>query len=385
MANADETKAYELPATASWVYQVRPSTKELVEERQQAAATPSSITLPTKLKVPYSQFLYEDMRKLKLSPDGRYAYFFRCWPEGLVVVDLLRNVRSAFHPTGAPLRLPKDFLIVNPTTIVVLDHARVLLLRLSVEENTYDAVVLQHRTLPLLPAYVFTEISGTNVELKRATAERAPTSRVHFVRLNVDAARLQVGREERTDRPLVHRLSEDGRSLYAIDLDRPTILCVFDLEQQTWSSSKLKGDIDGTPSWRDGRLAWGDECVYFWGRFDSDQFSVFRCNLERLQWENLPFTMDPSDRLLPLVNAETGGEDGLLIVRCDEEQKNVEIYRLLLNTPDSLLRLCVDVLRKTRIDGDGELGFHAVMTSECGRKILPTIYSNMTPIPRHLN
>ncbi|KAI6243222.1 hypothetical protein M3Y99_00146500 [Aphelenchoides fujianensis] len=379
-----------MPATAAWVHQVRPSATDLAGKPQQVTATPfgSPSTLLMERGDSYNHFFYKDMRKLKLSRDGRYAYFFRCWPEGLVVVDLLRNVRTAFHSTGEPLRLPKDFLVVNPTTIVVLDHAAVLLLRLSAEENTYDAVVLQHRTLPPLPAYVFTEISGTNVELKQATAERAPTSRVHFVRLNVDAARLHVDREERTDRPLVHHLSEDGRSLYAIDLEQPATLCVSDLEQQTWSSTELTGDIDATHSWHDGQLVWSDECVYFWGRSrnsSSCEISTYRCDLEQLQWKEMPLTMDRNDQLLPLGNAETGGNDGLTIVRCDEEQKKVEIYRLLLKTPGPLLRLCVDALRKTQINVKAEHGFHAVMTSECGRKILPSIYPNMTPRPRYFN
>ncbi|KAI6220915.1 hypothetical protein M3Y99_01582200 [Aphelenchoides fujianensis] len=118
-----------------------------------------------------------------------------------------------------------------------------------------------------------------------------------------------------------------------------------------------------------------------------------RFNRERWRWghrfnvslfdyatlENLPISVKGLHRLLPLANAETGEDYGLLLLSYAEGRKTWKVYRYLLNTVDSLQLLAMDAFCKPHINVKGDLNFHTFLNETTpGKKIFLSMYPNMT-------
>lgn len=66
-----------------------------------------------------------------------------------------------------------------------------------------------------------------------------------------------------------------------------------------------------------------------WYDGPTDRSSVFRCDFERREWKELPVVYVKGAQLSPIVNAKTGQEDGLLMVKSKCTPRGKEIFRVL--------------------------------------------------------
>ncbi|KAI6243148.1 hypothetical protein M3Y99_00138200 [Aphelenchoides fujianensis] len=333
----------------------------------------------------FSDFAFpasELWRKVHSSPDGRFAYAFCFEPPGFVVVDLVLATQIVFTSQDFSNPLVLDFVVVSSVAVVVFATDGLWLFRLDAAEKTFERVALEPSGASAL-AYIFTEISGSGVDVQRAALAWNRPEQLRFVRLDVDRSRLEVDHVEWIEgTSRAYRSSEDGRSLYAINWDSPGTLHSFDLEEKTWTSEELTGSVDQlTPR----HCFWTETGAYFCGYELVDnhtRYSVFRCDLEEREWRKLPLVARDIDRLAPIVNAETGQEDGLFVVCTDWCSGRSRTYRLLFRNPDPLVLLAAVALRRGRLHVDGEWGFHGCMQKMLYNRRLPPMYPNMTPIPR---
>ncbi|KAI6241883.1 hypothetical protein M3Y99_00290900 [Aphelenchoides fujianensis] len=266
----------------------RPLSRNSRPERASKGDDSEELLLHERLQ-PYTEFCLKAEPVIRLSPDGSHAYLFFDEDLRFHVVDLI-----------PPLDVP-DFAVVGPTAILALETYALWLLRLDVESGTFEAIELERRP-DYSATYVFTEICGTHVELKRTVLQQYYSSEYRFVRLHVDEARLEVDAVEPLTVDLDLHLTADGRWLYGLTIyhSRLNTLHVFDIERQKWSTKKLTGEIGRVHAW---------------------------------------------------------------------------------TTPDSLVRLAVDALRRHNLDVVGKEEFHAVMNGPC-KSVFPSFYAGMTPIPR---
>ncbi|KAI6234213.1 hypothetical protein M3Y99_00829000 [Aphelenchoides fujianensis] len=320
--------------------------------------------------------------KVRFSPDGRFAYRVCHLPAAFVAVDLVLHTRVAFAFAGHLDPAVLNFVVVSPRAVVVHEYESLWLLRLNVAANTCERVDLE-RCPPSVGAYAFTEIRGTSVDVRRAVLGWTYADRIRFARLDVDAGRLQVdGEVAPEDVREFRRLSDDGRSLYALGFDRPRSLHVLDTTTRTWRAEKMTGAVD---QMTEKRCLWTRKHAFLCGYTSLDDrkhYAVFRCDLERREWTKLPLSVDRFDRVAPIVNADTGDADGLLFVWTDPDDRKTEIRRLMLKSPDSLVLLAATALRRSRLHVDGEWGFHGCMQKTRYNRLLPPLYPNMTPLAR---
>ncbi|KAI6233124.1 hypothetical protein M3Y99_00947900 [Aphelenchoides fujianensis] len=333
---------------------------------------------------------------LRLSPDGRYAFCFSYGVRRFVVLDLVRHTQLAFHSKERERTIIQDFAVISPSMIVALQVDSLRLIRLDVESGTFEWLGWGRRP-GRATAFVFKEIRGRNVHLKQAVLNCSESERISFIRLDIDRGQLE---EMWTERPnftsTSYRLSEDGRSLYAISRADLSRLHVYDIKSGTWSWMNLTGDI---PRFHQGLFYFSSpEHAYFAGRvpFGKPRHSIFCCDLDRLEWKHL--SIMTAHELLHIASFvdEEGEHNGMMLVEKNTRDNQLEFHRFLYRqalqfirpltvvcrTPDSLLRLAVDALRRSHIGVKRPLGFHRIMSTECGKKILPSAYPDMQPIPR---
>ncbi|KAI6221940.1 hypothetical protein M3Y99_01520300 [Aphelenchoides fujianensis] len=351
---------------------------------------------------PYNEFCYKESPVIRFSPDGRLAFLFSESYMLLHVVDLLRNTRIVFKANDASGMGVCDFAVVNPTTVIANQPQSVWLFRLDVESATFETIELEALRDAGL-SYVFTEIRGTGVELNRAVLNQRWGTELRFVRLNVDAARLEVDAVVEVEGAHDYRLSADGRRLYGLSIHYQELnaLDVYDIEQKKWSTRKLAGDVGQR---EDCSFAWANDRVFLSGYDEVEGgrphlpfglkaepctsrcrggYSVFGLNLREGEWTKLPIVADHVRRISAIVD-ESGEASGLLVMNEDESDTSnwrMEVYRLLFRTPDSLVRIAVDALRRHNLDVAGKEGFHELMNGAC-KGVLPSLYAGMTPIPR---
>ncbi|KAI6192811.1 hypothetical protein M3Y99_01919300 [Aphelenchoides fujianensis] len=246
-----------------------------------------------------------------------------------------------------------DFAVINPTTILVLEPETLWLFRLDVESEKLETIEL-HRARPKSwPTYVFTEIRGTGVELRRTVLNQNYATELRFVRLDVDDAHFEVDAVERVEGARDYRLSSDGRWLRGLpflsrELDT---LDVFDLERRKWSTKKLSGEVGRL---EDCSFSWTNDRVFLSGYDevnDERRFSVFCLNLKESEWTKLPIVAANVRRISAIVDAESGEASA------------------------------VDALRRHNLDVRGKEGFHKVMNGPC-KSVFPSLYAGMTPILR---
>lgn len=119
------------------------------------------------------------------------------------------------------------------------------LLRIPSDERFFELVLLfwtPHG--PAVPtAFVFTEIAGRKVDVKRAVVGYSGYLRFDFLRVDVDAARVESFEQAHNDdgRFSAAQMSEDGRELHAIDFWDRTLLHVYSLDTHAWSRVLLDG------------------------------------------------------------------------------------------------------------------------------------------------
>ncbi|KAI6239204.1 hypothetical protein M3Y99_00594500 [Aphelenchoides fujianensis] len=298
---------------------------------------------------PYNEFYYKESPVIRFAPNGRLVYF----------------VFKAASPAA-----------INPTTIVVLEPHALWLFRLDVESGRFEAIELE-ALRGASPTYVFTEIRGTGVELNCAVLNQQWGAELRFVRLNVDAARLEVDAVVQVEGAHDYRLSADGRRLYGLSIHYQELgtLDVYDIEQRKWSTKKLSGAVGRR---EDCSFAWANDRVFLSGYDEVEGvrphlpfglkaelstlrckggYSVFCLDLQRCEWTKLPVVADNVRRISAIVDAESGEASGLLVMNEDESSSSkwrMEVYRLLFRTLDSLVRIAVDALRRHNLDVAGK-------------------------------
>lgn len=136
-----------------------------------------------------------------------------------------------------------DFVVVNPTTIIVIDLSSLYLLRLCTENGTCDQVELV-RSANGGFVYVITDIKGANVCVEQAVLQYNTVSELRFVRLDIDLQQVTVERvDDFVDELCVYHLSNDGRLLYGVRrwLAAQDVLHVLDIRAGTWRQERLAG------------------------------------------------------------------------------------------------------------------------------------------------
>ncbi|KAI6226348.1 hypothetical protein M3Y99_01300800 [Aphelenchoides fujianensis] len=342
------------------VYQIRPTDAK--------TATSSASTPPE----PYSELCFPRGARIRFTPNGRYAVCFWNAPSRLTIVDLVHNTQRVFRSRILTEKLWfEDVLFVNSNTILPIDADCLWLLRLSAEDEHFRAIPL-NRFRCCRPAFVLTEISGAEIQRAIIRGDSTP-DQLLFARLDVDRRELRVDAHVAASPDSSHfGFCPNGRFLVAFGKN-PRVCDVYEIETKTWQRVEFYAR----------EFLWSKTCVYLFDHWQDEKAdcSLFCCDLRRLEWTKRRLPVVDVCRISPIVNAETGLDEGLLIV-CGREGERKRIYRLLFDKPDLLVRLAVDALRKSRVDVAGKEGFRAIMSEESGRRHFPPIYPNMEPIPR---
>ncbi|KAI6243162.1 hypothetical protein M3Y99_00139800 [Aphelenchoides fujianensis] len=331
----------------------------------------------------WNEFCVKGWPVIRFSPDGHHAFLFVDDDRRFHVLDLVRNTQLVFKSDPIACSLDVcDFAVVSPTELLVLEFYDLWLCRLDVQSGTLKRIRLEERE-DQNPTYVFTEISGTHVDVKRTVLNHYNSSEVRFVRLDVDNLGWKDAGGELMTAAHDYRLSADGRRLFGLSLDSEELdtLHVFDIEQKTWSTKKVTGEIGRL---QDCLFAWAADRVFLCGYEEVGEkrrYSVFRLDLRQLAWTKLPIVADNVRQISAIVDEESGEAGGLLILNEDEISGQTEVFRLLFRTPDSLVRLAVDALRRHNLDVVGKQEFHTVMNGPC-KNVFPSLYAGMTHIPR---
>ncbi|KAI6242212.1 hypothetical protein M3Y99_00262400 [Aphelenchoides fujianensis] len=320
----------------------------------------------------WTKFFYKRSSNVRYSRDGRYAYS--------PVQEALRPQESFEGSIG-------EFLLLNATTIVALGEGGLWLLRMHVGDAEFEAIQLAAHDSA--PTYVLTEITGTGVDVKHAVLQlHSHSAELHFCRLHVEDARLDVDWTERTEDPdKFFQLSKDGRSFFGISTKEYDVLHVYDIEQKTCTSREMAGCVyEHDEHWIAPETFRSVESVYVL-TFEEEEYpphyscTAYRCNLQEAKWERLWIDTYQMGPVAPLVNAESGEDVGLLGVRLDGWDGKHRVDRYLFNTVDSLERLAIDAFRKHNMNVKGDFNFHFFLNETTpGKKILPSMYPNMKPL-----
>ncbi|KAI6241757.1 hypothetical protein M3Y99_00296100 [Aphelenchoides fujianensis] len=357
----EEKKQTELPL----VYQLRQPHKSGGVERA-AAGEDSLLESRT---TPFNSFICSRPEKFRWSADGRF--FYAVWKDRrLVVLDLVLNTQKEFTSKSPFSGDIQDFVVVDPLTVVANTWEGLYLFRLNDEAATFESIKLE---LPdpfrwHTSTLVFTEILGTSGELKRAVLEDGLGEVFVVARLDVRKGRVHVEADGfleigMYDTWAAYHLSEDGRFFYSLNWRYPG-----GLSTERPSST----------------LSWSKKHAYFWTFNPSDpthRWLVYRCDFARLRWEKLPIRPTELHWVSAITNEESGEDEGLLLL-CLPRRGQPEVHRRLFKTPDSLVHLAVDALRRHNLDVVGKEEFHAVISQPPFKDLFPPLYANMQPIPR---
>ncbi|KAI6232748.1 hypothetical protein M3Y99_00999400 [Aphelenchoides fujianensis] len=337
----------------------------------------------------WTKFFCKRSSRARYSWDGRYVYCLCKKFSELLIIDFVRQAQLLLKPTQSSFDGSiGEFLLVNPTTIVALGDRGLWLLRMDVEDGEFEAIQLaEHDSAP---TYVLTEIAGTGVDVKQAVLQlHSSSAQLHFGRLHVDDARLDVDWTEPVEgAENFFQLSKDGRSLFGISTKEYDVLYVYDVEQKTCTTREMAGCVyDHDDHWIAPEAFRSAESVYVL-TFEEEEYpphyscSAYRYNLQDAKWERLWIDTYRMGPVAPLVDAETGEDNGLLGVRLDGWEGKQEVDRYLFNTVDSLERLAMDAFRKHHMNVKGDFNFHFFLNETTpGKKILPSMYPNMKPLP----
>ncbi|KAI6192925.1 hypothetical protein M3Y99_01905700 [Aphelenchoides fujianensis] len=336
----------------------------------------------------WTKFFCKRSSKARYSRDGRYAYCLDRHLSELLIIDFVRQAQLLLKPKESSFEAYiNEFLLVNATTIVALGEGGLWLLRMHVEAESFEMIQLAAHDSA--PTYVLTEITGTAVDVQQSALQlHSHSAQLLFGRLNVEEARLDVDWTESVDgaQNFFH-LSKDGRSLFGISTEEYDVMHVYDLEQKTCCTREMAGCVyDHDEHWIASEAYRSMENVYVL-TFEEDEYDpyyeceAYRCNLQDAKWERLPINTYHMGPLAPLVNAESGEDEGLLAVSYGASKGKCYVARYLFNTVDSLERLAMDAFRKHNMNVKGAFNFHTFLNETTpGKKILPSMYPNMKPL-----
>ncbi|KAI6242114.1 hypothetical protein M3Y99_00251700 [Aphelenchoides fujianensis] len=359
------------------------------EEGSDRADSPITYELPIHNdRGNWTKFFCKRSSKARYSWDGRYAYCLCKKLSELLIIDFVRQAQLLLKPKESSFDgTIGEFLLVNATTIVALGEGGLWLLRMHVEAAEFEAIQLAAHDSA--PAYVFTEIAGTGVDVQQAVLQlHSSSAQLRFCRLHVDDARLDVDWTEPVEgAENFFQLSKDGRSLFGISTKEYDVLHVYDVKQKTCTSREMGGCVyDHDDHWIAPEAFRSAESVYVL-TFEEEEYpphyscAAYRCNLQDAKWERLWIDTYRMGPVAPLVNAESGEDEGLLGVRLDGWEGRQEVDRYLFNTVDSLERLAMDAFRKHNMNVKGDFNFQFFLNETTpGKKILPSMYPNMKPL-----
>ncbi|KAI6230655.1 hypothetical protein M3Y99_01035900 [Aphelenchoides fujianensis] len=346
----------------------RPEAPRLLHERQ----------------APENHAVFVEQTPLFFSPDGRLTFALRRGDE-LHVLDLVRNVELQ-HLWG--------FVFVDAHTIVGIAHRwtdRLCVLRLDFAGRSFTRRFLP---LPLQPAdrpfaFALTEIRGAHVERRRAVVNTGGCEGLLlFVRLDLDRmeatfdAEHAAWRDEAASVPAC-RFDPTGRRLFVSQLAQRNRLCVYELAQKKWTTVELGGVDMRTIKWS---LTTGGAGFLSYTYRATGGERLFRCDVERREWVELPVRSDSIVRVSPIVGVD-GREDGVLLLRClpvvlpdqpaGAKFQKTEFFRVMFRTPDRLLLSAMKAVRLALSPAD----FHRLMGRPPFDRVLRSASPNMRPIP----
>ncbi|KAI6227548.1 hypothetical protein M3Y99_01241300 [Aphelenchoides fujianensis] len=360
------------------------------EDASDQADSPVEYKLPIHNKREnWTKFFCKRSSIVCCSRDGRYAYCLCKKFSELLIVDFVRQAQLFLKPKQSSFDGSiGEFLLVNPTTIVALGEGGLWLLRMHVEDESFEMIQLAaHNSAP---AYVLTEVTGTGVDVKQAVLQlHLKNDELRFGRLHVNDARLEVDWTKPVeDAENFFQLSKDGRSLFGVSAKEYDVLRVYDIEQKSCNTRGLAGRVPrNNDEWEVPCQAFRSVQHVYVLTFEEDIYppyytcDAYRCNLQEAKWEMLWADVGEVHRIVPLVNAESGEDEGFLIVRSRGFKGGYNVERYLFNTVDSLEHLAMDAFRKHNTNVKGDFNFHFFLNETMpGKKILPSMYPNMKPL-----
>ncbi|KAI6238788.1 hypothetical protein M3Y99_00660900 [Aphelenchoides fujianensis] len=264
---------------------------------------------------------------IRCSPDGRYVYSFVDSVD-LLIIDLYRSMQKVLKPAvewGGSL---EDFVVVNPNAIFLLVSGRrcvrgalgcykaLYRLRFSDDGDVYECTLVSHTGESLSWTIVFSQITGRQVDVKQAVL--GSRGDLAFYHVDVDEPRAieQSGDIELPENTrFVGRLSENGRKFYAMGED-PKVLHVYWLNEKAWTEAVLNTDAMQSNFVID-KCFWTANTLY--AKVDPKEhspkdFLLFRCDLKQKRWEEMAVDAEDLEHIFPLVNSESGEEDGILLL-----------------------------------------------------------------------
>ncbi|KAI6230664.1 hypothetical protein M3Y99_01036800 [Aphelenchoides fujianensis] len=358
----------------------RPEAPRLLHERQ----------------APENHVVFVEQTPLFFSPDGRLAFALRRGDE-LHVLDLVRNVELRLRnpePLDGGSQHLWGFVFVDARTIVGIAYRwsdRLCVLRLDFAGRSFTRRFLP---LPLQPAdrpfaFALTEIRGAHAERRRAVVNTGGCEGLLlFVRLDLDRmeatfdAEHAAWRDETASAPKC-RFDLTGRRLFVRDVSQRNRLCVYELAQKKWTTVELGGVDMRTIKWPLATGS-GDFLSYTWRATGGER--LFRCDVERREWVELPVRSDRIDGVSPIVGAD-GREDGVLLLRrlpvvlpdqpAGAKFQKTEFFRVMFRTPDRLLLSAMKAVRLALPPAD----FQRLMDRPPFDRVLRSASPNMRPIP----
>ncbi|KAI6233495.1 hypothetical protein M3Y99_00906500 [Aphelenchoides fujianensis] len=361
-----------------------------------AADRPEAPRLLHERQGPENHVVFVEQTPLFFSPDGRLAFALRRGDE-LHVLDLVRNVELRLRnpePLDGGVQHLWGFVFVDARTIVGIAHRwtdRLCVLRLDFAGRSFTRRFLP---LPLAPAdrpfaFALTEIRGAHVERRRAVVNAGGGGELLlFVRLDLDRMEATLDAEHETwrdEEALASscRFDPSGRRLFVRDTAQRSRLRVYELAQKKWTTVQLGGVDMRTINWPLA-TGGGDFLSYTWRATGGER--LFRCDVERREWVELPVRSDSIDGVSPIVGAD-GREDGVLLLRrlpvvlpdqpAGAKFHKTEFFRVMLRTPDRLLLAAMKAVRKALPPAD----FHRLMGRPPFDRVLRSASPNMRPIP----
>ncbi|KAI6227705.1 GLH-binding kinase 1 [Aphelenchoides fujianensis] len=269
-----------------------------------------------------------------------------------------------YEPKNHKCKEVEDFVVLNSTTIIVLEWEWLILVRLSPAEEQYEAIVLEESHGY---AYVFTEITGTNVNVQQAVLNQDYAEEMRFARLDIDKPCLQMEWSCRVN--VVHQrcVYNYGKAglLYGMRRDIPTRLFTFYLSKKRWTvttTSSLTQDVP-TSLWTFSKLTdehkspeIRDELRLYRARYDTLywspnnvycytlevvngalQYPIHQCSLEKPKWKRIAVVSvsKPIEHIFVETDDETGDDKLLAILHRNGGNPGVENFPTSnANTPN---------------------------------------------------
>ncbi|KAI6234946.1 hypothetical protein M3Y99_00746100 [Aphelenchoides fujianensis] len=257
----------------------------------------------------------------RFSADGRYMYAFADHSR-LLVVDLFHGKQKVYKsPAGRKERYFGYFVPLNAITILILSKVygqtfedvgeiEVELLRLREDSDVFEPVLLERKASRPFQLFVFAEITGDGVDVKRAVLGKHGT--INFCRLNVDEGRMEIFHTADTGHFFPHasvyslpvfsvHLSANGEELYFFDENHLNALNVYSLTDKKWTEAAI--DVgDWRPESSSVEFYWLAGVVYAKERYGK----FFRCSLAEKKWQKMPLCPWKVEWVSPVVNPADG-------------------------------------------------------------------------------